>query len=71
VANIRDQKGTNLQEMSPMEAEKAGGLSSKVADSNIKVHGNKFKLFTFETEFIKQSATPTNVTGRIEQFVIT
>jgi len=54
-----------------MEAEKAGGLSSKVADSNIKVHGNKFKLFTFETEFIKQSATPTNVTGRIEQFVIT
>ena len=70
MANISKQKGLNLQKMSPMVAEKSGGSSSKVADSNINGRGNKCKLFTFETEFTKRRATPTNVTGRIEQFVI-
>ena len=54
-----------------MEAEKLGGLSSKVIDSKINGRGNKFKLFTFETEFTERNATPTNVTGRIKQFAIT
>jgi hypothetical protein len=47
--------------MSAMEAEKVGGLSRKVSHSNINRRGNKFKLFVFETEFTKRSATPTNV----------
>ena len=71
MANVRKEKGLNVQKMSPMEAEKVGGLSSRVANSNINVRGNKFKVFTFETEFKKLSATPTNVTGRNQQFAIT
>jgi hypothetical protein len=52
VANIRKEKGLNLQKISPMEAEKAGGLLSKVANSNtVNGCGNEFKNFSFETEF--------------------
>jgi hypothetical protein len=55
-----------------LEAEKAGGLSSKVALSNINGRGNKFQFFTWETEVKKKSATQKKVTGiRIQQFTIT
>ena len=71
VANLRQAKGLNLQKMSQIEAEKVGGLSSKVANSNIYGRGNKFKLFTFETEITMRSATPTKVMGGNQQFLIT
>jgi hypothetical protein len=54
-----------------MEADKAGGLSSKVANFNINGRGNKLKLFTFETQFTKRRATPTNVTVEFKRIAIT
>ena len=71
MANIREEKGLNLPKLSPIEAEHPGDFLSKFADSNINWCGNKFKLFTFETEFTKRSATPIKVAGTIEQFLIT
>jgi len=47
-----------------MEPLKAGGFSSKVADSNLNGRDNKLYFFTRETKFKKRRATPSNVAGR-------
>ena len=46
-----------------METEKAGGLSGKIADSNVNGCGNRFNFLTQETEFKKRSGRPTIATS--------
>jgi len=51
-----------------METEKAGGLSSKVASSNVNGRGDKFNFFKRKTKLIKRNGRPTDAAGgKIEQ----